>query len=81
MKIVGMEPLALAKKLEEEFGILTRPGLHCAPLAHTHLGTVETGGTTRLSFGAFLNLPEVQYAGDALAQIALEQVGAAGAAK
>ena len=30
-------------------GICTRSGLHCAPLAHTSLGT--NGGTVRISFG------------------------------
>lgn len=73
MRIQGMDPLKLAGRLEAEFGILTRAGLHCAPLAHTHLGTIDSRGTTRLSFGAFLNLPDVQYAADALAKIALEQ--------
>ncbi len=29
--------------LNEKFGICTRPGLHCAPLAHKHLGTLDRG--------------------------------------
>jgi len=66
-----IDPLQLAHRLENEFGILTRPGLHCAPLAHRHLGTLDTGGTTRLSFGAFLSALDVRYAADALATIAL----------
>jgi selenocysteine lyase/cysteine desulfurase len=73
VRIEGIDPLKLADQLEAEYGILTRAGLHCAPLAHRHLGTMEGRGTTRLSFGAFLNLPEVQYAADALAKIALER--------
>jgi cysteine desulfurase/selenocysteine lyase len=71
--IDGLDPLHLANLLESDFGILTRPGLHCAPLAHTHLGTLTSHGTTRLSFGPFLNLPDIQYAADALAQIALDR--------
>jgi cysteine desulfurase family protein len=78
VQVAGVEPLALADRLEKEFGILTRPGLHCAPLAHKHLGTLPMG-TTRLSFGPFLGMPEVQFAGDALAQIALEACSPAGA--
>ena len=31
-------------------GIAVRAGLHCAPLAHQSVGTVDTG-TVRLSFG------------------------------
>lgn len=33
-----------------EHGIAVRAGLHCAPLAHTSAGTIETG-TVRVSFG------------------------------
>jgi cysteine desulfurase / selenocysteine lyase len=66
----GMEPGALAGKLENEFGILSRAGLHCAPLAHRHIGTTECGGTTRLSFGPFVTVPDVKYVADALAMIA-----------
>jgi cysteine desulfurase family protein len=40
----------LARKLYEEYGILTRCGLHCAPLAHQCAGTFPAG-TLRFSFG------------------------------
>ena len=72
VRIEGMDPLKLADQLETEYGILTRAGLHCAPLAHKHLGTVESHGTTRLSFGPFLTAQDVQYAADAVAKVALE---------
>jgi len=72
VRIEGMDPVRLSGRLEEEFGILTRPGLHCAPLAHETLGTTRLGGTTRLSFGAFLEPIEMRYAADALSTIALE---------
>ena len=76
VQVDGVEPLRLAERLENEFGILTRPGLHCAPLAHQTIGT-GTSGTTRLSFGAFLTALDVKYAADALAAIALENYSAA----
>jgi cysteine desulfurase family protein len=41
---------ALARRLYEEYGILTRCGLHCAPLAHQCAGTFPAG-TLRFSFG------------------------------
>ncbi len=41
-----------ADRLEREFGVLTRCGLHCAPSAHKTLGTYPAG-TVRLSFGFF----------------------------
>ncbi len=34
-------------------GIAVRAGLHCAPWAHKWLGTLNTGGTVRVSFGFF----------------------------
>ena len=37
-------------RLETEFGILTRCGLHCAPAAHKTLGTFPRG-TVRFSLG------------------------------
>ena len=37
----------------DRMGICTRAGLHCAPLAHEKLGTVDKG-TVRLSF-SYLN--------------------------
>ncbi len=78
VRVEGWEPLALADELENEFNILTRSGLHCAPLAHrtfgTHLPAVarkpESVGTTRLSFGPFLTRTEVNRCVAALETIA-----------
>jgi len=39
-----------AYRLDSEHGIMTRSGLHCAPLAHKTLGTFPRG-TVRISFG------------------------------
>lgn len=70
IRIDGYEPHELSAILESHYGILTRSGIHCAPLAHAALGTAELGGTTRLSFGPFLSVQDVAYATDALAEIA-----------
>lgn len=48
----GKDNAEIAARLEEEFGILTRCGLHCAPSAHRTLGTFPRG-TVRLSLGWF----------------------------
>jgi len=72
--IEGYQPGELSAILEEQFGLLTRPGLHCAPFAHQTLGTFEVGGTTRFSFGPFINLDDIEYATSALAQIAKSHV-------
>jgi selenocysteine lyase/cysteine desulfurase len=35
----GLAPGELASRLEDRFGVLTRPGLHCAPHVHSTFGT------------------------------------------
>jgi len=59
----------LADRLEGDYGVLTRPGIHCAPLAHRTIGTMP-GGTCRLSFGPFTNEAHVRHAAAALREIA-----------
>ena len=39
-----------AAVLDDEFGIVVRSGLHCAPLAHSSLGT-SPQGSARVSLG------------------------------
>lgn len=70
IRIDGYDPHELATVLETSYGILTRPGIHCAPLAHEAIGTAATGGTVRFSFGPFVSTQDVSFATDALAQIA-----------
>jgi cysteine desulfurase family protein len=70
VRIDGLEPYELSAILESTYGILTRPGLHCAPLAHNALNTTQFGGTTRFSFGPFLSKQDVNFATDVLAEIA-----------
>lgn len=48
----GKDNAEITARLEEDFGILTRCGLHCAPFAHRTLGTFPRG-TVRLSPGWF----------------------------
>ena len=69
LRMDGFTPNELAAALESEYGILTRPGIHCAPLAHQAIGTLATGGTTRFSFGPFLSQADVNFATDCLADV------------
>ena len=46
----GWDPARVADVLDQRFGIATRAGLHCAPLAHRTLGTFPEG-TVRVSPG------------------------------
>ena len=48
----GKDNAEITARLEEDFGILTRCGLHCAPSAHRTLGTFPRA-TVRLSPGWF----------------------------
>lgn len=73
VQMEGFTPHQLSKVLENRYGILTRPGIHCAPLAHETIGTVACGGTTRFSFGPFLSAADVNYATDCLADVMISQ--------
>lgn len=54
--------------LDEDYNIQTRPGSHCAPLIHKHLGT-EKQGIVRFSFSYFNTSEEVEKAIHALREI------------
>lgn len=51
--------------LEQQFGVITRAGLHCAPLAHRTLGTLERG-CCRLSPGYFTIEEEIKEVAEAI---------------
>jgi cysteine desulfurase family protein len=76
VRIEGLDPHELSSILEASYGILTRSGIHCAPLIHQNLGTLESGGTTRFSFGPFLSKQDVKFATDVLAEVATSRVTA-----
>ncbi|MCR5332325.1 MAG: aminotransferase class V-fold PLP-dependent enzyme [Lachnospiraceae bacterium] len=63
-----MDPAELAYRLESEYGIWTRVGLHCAPVAHKTLGTFPKG-TVRFSFGYFNTVEEAEYGAEAIRSI------------
>lgn len=54
-----------AFELESEYGIMTRVGLHCAPVAHKSLGTYPQG-TVRIAFSASNTKEEIDIFLDAL---------------
>ena len=65
----GAMPSEVGLILEEQFGIMARTGLHCAPSAHRTLDTFPTGAV-RFSFGWFNTAAEVAVALEALRKIA-----------
>jgi cysteine desulfurase family protein len=68
--IAGCQPQEAAVMLDTAHRIQTRPGLHCAPLMHRALGTLEGGGTLRFSVGPFNTAEEIDQAIAAVAEIA-----------
>ncbi|MDB8790795.1 MULTISPECIES: aminotransferase class V-fold PLP-dependent enzyme [unclassified Romboutsia] len=54
--------------LDSEYDIATRSGIHCAPLAHKTLGTLEQGAV-RFSLGYFNTKEEIDKAVEALKEI------------
>jgi cysteine desulfurase / selenocysteine lyase len=57
--------------LDQTFDIATRSGLHCAPIAHKTLGTLEQG-TVRFSFGYFNTKEQIEASVAAIDQISKE---------
>ncbi len=67
--IEGISPSEVGRLLENDFNIMCRVGLHCAPIAHRTLGTFPDG-TVRFSWGAFNTIDEIDHAVDGLERIA-----------
>lgn len=67
--INGVNPSEVSLYLDEEHGIMSRPGLHCAPSAHKTTGTFPSG-TNRLSPGYFTTEDEIDAAVKAVHSLA-----------
>ena len=65
----GLPPADLATRLEREFDLAVRAGLHCAPYAHRHLGTFPAGAA-RISVGLSTTDADIDAAAAALDAIA-----------
>lgn len=67
--LAGREPSEVGLRLDDDYGILCRVGLHCAPAAHRTLGTFPVG-TVRFGLSAFNTPDQVETALAAVAEIA-----------
>jgi cysteine desulfurase family protein len=67
--IAGLESSEVGLQLDEEYGILCRVGLHCAPSAHKTIGTFPTG-TVRFGLSYFNTGEEVEVALRAVREMA-----------
>ncbi len=56
--IAGRDPSTVGFRLDAEFGISVRVGLHCAPMAHRTIGTFPVG-TVRVSPGYFTTATDI----------------------
>ena len=72
LDFIGRDNAEIAFALEQEYGILTRCGLHCAPNAHKALGTFPQG-TVRFSFGWATTKEEIDAAIKAVKELAAEK--------
>jgi selenocysteine lyase/cysteine desulfurase len=77
-----LTPGELAMVLEEQFGILARAGIHCAPRAHEAMGTLGNErdgvarGALRMSLGPFVTRDDVVRTVEALREVCDDARGA-----
>jgi cysteine desulfurase/selenocysteine lyase len=69
LNIAGVPCATVARLLDDEWGVMTRAGLHCSPAAHRSLGTAPEG-TVRFSWGNDTTEEDVDVAVEALRIVA-----------
>ncbi len=67
--VAGVHPQDVGAILDGDFDIAVRVGVHCAPLVHRDLGTIDRGAV-RFSLGAFTTEADVDAAVEAMRAIA-----------
>src|SRR5581483_5992072 len=70
--VAGVPCATVARLLDDEWGVMTRAGLHCSPAAHRSLGTAPEG-TLRFSWSHTTTEEEVDVAGEAVRTIAARE--------
>ena len=68
LDFIGQDNAEISFRLDSEYGISTRCGMHCAPNAHKTLETYPQG-TVRFAFGFRNAMEDVDYAVDAIREI------------
>jgi cysteine desulfurase / selenocysteine lyase len=72
LNITGIPCATVARLLDDEWGVMTRAGLHCSPAAHRSLGTAPEG-TVRFSWGYDTSDADIDAAVDAVRTIAARE--------
>jgi cysteine desulfurase family protein len=75
--VAGLEPSEVGLRLDDEYDILCRVGLHCAPAAHRTLGTFPAG-TVRFGLSALSTSEQIAQALQAVWEIADSRASAPG---
>lgn len=66
LNIEGFSPSDVGTILNDEYGICVRTGYHCSPFVHDFIGSLDSNGTVRISFGAFTEKTEIDQLVNAL---------------
>ena len=74
ISVRGVSPQLVGERLDRDFEIAVRTGLHCAPGAHRELGTFPEG-TIRISPGCFTSEDDIDGCLRALREVAADDVG------
>lgn len=69
--VCGVDPSTIGLRLDEEYNIMCRVGLHCAPAAHRTIGTFP-GGTVRFGMSYFNTIKDVETALQAVEALSRE---------
>lgn len=70
--IDGFDPSEAGTRLDVDFSVACRTGLHCAPLLHERMGTMPAG-TVRFSIGPLTRTEDVQAGIEAVRSLAAEK--------
>ena len=68
--LAGYQPQEVSALLDASGRVQSRAGLHCAPYMHQALGTLNQGGTVRLSPGWFTTTEDIQKTVELISEVA-----------
>jgi cysteine desulfurase family protein len=73
LNIDGYEAGDVGTILDVDYNVATRTGLHCAPLVHETLGTVDRHGAVRFSFGPLNTMEDAEAGIAGVKELAIER--------
>jgi len=73
LNVEGYEAGDVGTILDVDYSVATRTGLHCAPLVHETIGTVERHGAVRFSFGPLNTMEDAEAGIAGIKELAIER--------